>query len=123
MRRKDHNPKKTLSPRQVAAIYTDRTRSQYQIAEQYGVSQSLVSLIRSGQRWGCLTSGLSQYRRIDYRHTRSGRRRLTNPQVRDIYCSSLATTTLAKAYGIHIRTVERTRRGELHGHITQHLTR
>ncbi len=115
--------KNPLSPRIIAAIYTDRTRSQYQIAEQYAVSQSLVSLIRSGQRWGFLTTGLSQYRRIDYRHTRSGRRRLTNPQVRDIYCSGLAKTTLSEAYGINRRTVERIRAGQVHKIVTQHLTR
>ena len=121
MRRKDQNPKKALSPRQVAAIYTDRTRSQYQLSELYGVSQSMVSLIRSGKRWGHLTADLPRYCREDYRHTRSGRRRLTQPQVKDIYCSVLPKTTLADAYGIDRRTVERIQREEQHKNVTCHL--
>ena len=123
MRRQDQNPKKALSPRQVAAIYTDRTRSQYQLSELYRVSQSMVSLIRSGKRWGHLTEHLPLYRREDYRHINSGRRRLTNPQVKDIYCSGLVKQSLAVSYGINRRTVERIRNGELHKIVTEHLTR
>ena len=123
MRRQDQNPKKTLSPRQVAAIFTDRQRSQYQIAEQYGVSQSMVSLIRSGKRWSRMTADLPQYRRIDHRHIRSGKRKLTAPQVRDIFTSSLDNRVLIDAYQVDRRTVERIQRGELHRHTTQHLSR
>ncbi len=122
MRRKDQNPKKSLTPRQVAAIYTDRTRSQYQLSELYRVSQSMISLIRSGRRWGSLTADLPRYRRMDYRHTRSGRRHLTQPQIRDIYCSGLPKQVLVDAYQINRRTVERIRRRELHHHITRYLT-
>ena len=123
MRRQDQTPKTTLSPRQVAGIYTDRKHSQYQLSELYGISQSMVSLIRSGRRWANLTADLPRYRRMDYRHTRSGRRRLTQPQVRDIYCAGLAKTTLSEAYGIDRRTVERIRAGQLHKVVTRHLTR
>ena len=123
MRRIDRNPKKSLTPRQVAAIFTDRTRSQPQIAEQYRINQSMVSLIRSGKRWYSLTAALPQYLRMDYRHTRSGRRKLTAPQVRDIFTSSLGKQILIDAYSVDRRTIERICRGELHGHITQHLTR
>jgi hypothetical protein len=121
MRRKDKNTKKALSPRQVTAIYTDRTRSQPQIAEQYGISQSMVSLIRSGRRWSRMTADLPEYRRVDYRHTRSGRRHLTAPQVRDIFTSSLDKRILIDAYQVDRRTVERIRGGELHKAVTQHL--
>lgn len=121
MRRFEGNDEKRLSPRQVAAIYTDRTRSQYQLSQQYGVSQSMISLIRSGTRWGSLTADLPRYRREDYRHIRSGRRYLTNPQVRDIYTSTLSKHVLVGAYQIDRRTVERIRRGELHRSVTRHL--
>jgi predicted transcriptional regulator len=120
---KNSNKEKRLSPRQVTAIYTDRTRSQYQIAEQYGISQSMVSLIRSGRRWARLTADLPEYRRVDYRHTRSGRRRLNGAQVKDIYCSGLRKQTLADAYQVDRRTVERIRGGALHKAVTQHLSR
>ena len=123
MQRMDNKNKKQLSTRQVTAIYTDRSRSQYQIAEQYRISQSLVSLIRSGKRWGRLTADLPSYRRMDYRHTRSGRRRLAQPQVRDIYCSNLSKDTLIAAYQIDRRTVERILAGQLHKVVTQHLSR
>ena len=123
MQRNDNRDKKALSPRQVASIFTDRIRSQPQIAEQYDVSQSLVSLIRSGKRWGRLTAELPLYRRIDYRHTRSGRRLLTDPQVRDIFTSSLDKRILIDAYRINRRTVERIQRGEFHNTVTCNLTR
>ena len=64
MRRNSYKNKEQLSARQVTAIFSDKTRSQPQIAEQYGVSQSMVSLIRSGQRWAGLTKNLPLYRRI-----------------------------------------------------------
>ena len=121
MRRQDHNTKKALSPRQVAAIYTDRTRSQYQLSELYRVSQSTISLIRSGKRWSRLTTDLPRYRRTDYRHTRSGRRKLTAPQVRDIFISSLDKRILIDAYQVDRRTVERIRAGVLHKVLTRHL--
>jgi predicted transcriptional regulator len=123
MRKKDHNTRKPLSPRQIAAIYCDRTRSQYQIAELYGISQSLVSLIRSGRRWARLTRDLPRYIRKDFRHERSGRRKLTQPQVKDIYSSHLSRQALMNAYGINRRTVERICCGESHRHLTQHLVR
>jgi DNA-binding Xre family transcriptional regulator len=123
MKRNNNQSNKPLTSRIIAAIFTDRQRSQYQIAEQYSVSQSMVSLIRSGKRWGHLTKHLPLYRREDYRHTNSGRRRLTQPQVRDIYCSGLPIMTLADAYKIDRRTVERIRTGSIHIIITQHLTR
>jgi hypothetical protein len=124
MQRNDNNnKKKALSPRQVSAIYTDKTRSQPQIAEQYRISQSMVSLIRSGKRWRRLTADLPLYRRIDYRHTRSGRRRLTQPQIKDIFTSSLDKRILIGAYQIDRRTVERIRAGQLHRVVTQHLSR
>ena len=123
MQRNDNKNKKVLSPRQVSAIYTDKTRSQPQIAEQYRINQSMVSLIRSGQRWAGITKNLPMYRRIDYRHIRSGRRRLTDPEVRDIFTSSLDKRILIDAYRIDRRTVERIRAGQLHKVVTQHLTK
>ncbi len=123
MRRKDRNPKKALSPRQVAGIYTDRTRSQYQLSELYHVSQSMVSLIRSGRRWSRVTADLPQYRRIDHRHIRSGKRKLAAPQVRDIFTSSLDERVLIDAYQVDRRTVERIRAGVLHKSVTHYLTR
>jgi hypothetical protein len=123
MRRKDQSPKKSLTPRQVAAIYTDRTRSQYQLSELYRVSQSMISLIRSDRRWARLTRNLPRYRRMDYRHTRSGRRKLTAPQVRDIFASLLDKQILIDAYQVDRRTVERIREGVLHKSATHYLTR
>ena len=123
MRRKDHNTKKAISPKQVAAIFTDQTRSQPQIAEQYRISQSMVSLIRSGKRWGSLTEDLPRYHREDFRHARSGKRHLTTPQIKDIYCSSLSKELLTGAYQVDRRTVERIRRRELHNKLTRYLVR
>ena len=113
--RPDMNKNKNrLTRRQIKAIYCDRQRSQYQLAELYRVSQSTISLIRSGRRYAALTIDLPLYVRKDYRHTRSGRRKLTPPQVRDIYASLLPKRALVNAYGINRRTVERIRRGESH---------
>ena len=123
MQRNDNKNKKVLSPRQISAIFTDKTRSQPQIAEQYRISQSMVSLIRSGKRWSRLTADLPLYRRIDYRHIRSGRRRLTDPEVRDIFTSSLDKRILVDAYHVNRRTVERIRAGQLHSVVTQHISR
>jgi DNA-binding Xre family transcriptional regulator len=115
--------KNPITPKQIKAIYCDRQRSQYQLAEQYRISQPLVSMIRSNKRHSALTRDLPQYVRKDYRHERSGRRKLTPPQVKDIFTSQLSKKTLTKAYGIDRRTVERIRKGELHSHLTQNLSR
>ena len=123
MQRNNIENKKALSPRQITAIFTDRTRSQPQIAEQYRISPSMVSLIRSGLRWASITKNLPMYRRIDYRHSRSGRRHMTDPQVRDIYCSTLPKQSLIDVYQVDRRTVERIRAGQLHRVVTQHLSR
>jgi hypothetical protein len=123
MAKNKKNNKRRLTPRQIKAIYCDRQRSQYQLAEQYGISQSMVSLIRSGKRHIALTRDLPQYVRKDYRHERSGRCKLTPPQVKDIFTSQLPKITLIHAYGIDRRTVERIRRGESHRYLTQNLSR
>ncbi len=118
-----NNNKKRLTSRQVTAIYCDRLRSQYQIAEQYRISQPMVSLIRSGKRYAALTQDLPLYIRKDYRHERSGRRKLTLRQVKDICTSPLSKRALMETYQIDRRSVERIWRGELHNYLTQHLVR
>jgi DNA-binding Xre family transcriptional regulator len=123
MAKNKKNNKRHLTPRQIKAIYCDRQRSQYQLAEQYRISQPLVSMIRSNKRHSALTRDLPQYVRKDYRHEKSGRRKLTPPQVKDIFTSQLSKQTLAQAYGIDRRTVERIRHGELHHRVTQNMTR
>jgi DNA invertase Pin-like site-specific DNA recombinase len=118
--------RKKIAPRIARAIYLDRTRSQYQLAELYGgISQSSISLIRSGRRHAALTKGLPLYMRKceDFRSVRSGRRKLKDAEVRDIYTSYLDKHTLAKTYGIHRTTVEKILRGVLHRRLTEHLIR
>ncbi len=83
----------------------------------------MVSLIRSGNRYAALTRDLPLYVREDYRYSRSGRRKLTQAQVKDIVWSPVPQQTLMEAYKIDRRTVERIRRGELHRHLTEHLAR
>ena len=121
---KDRSKSQEVSHAPAGCSHIHRQDTQQpQIAEQYRINQSMVSLIRSGKRWYSLTAALPQYLRMDYRHTRSGRRKLTAPQVRDIFTSSLGKQILIDAYSVDRRTIERICRGELHGHITQHLTR
>ncbi len=115
--------KKRLTPRQIKAIYCDRHRSQYQLAELYKISQPMVSLIRSAKRYAALTRDLPLYMRKDYRHDRNGRHKLTQAQVKDIIWSPLPKQALIEAYNIDRRTVERIKRGELHRNLTQHMAR
>ncbi|MGL5735542.1 MAG: HNH endonuclease signature motif containing protein [Beijerinckiaceae bacterium] len=51
------NPCHTLTENQVIAIWSDN-RTQGQIANFYGVHRTTINLIKSGKKWGWLTSKL-----------------------------------------------------------------
>jgi hypothetical protein len=76
--------KQKLTPRQVRAIFLDRIRSQYEIAEQYKISQALVSQIRNRKERTDVTDELPDILRIDHRALKSGCNKLSAQQARQI---------------------------------------
>lgn len=56
--RGEKNFKAKLSRDDVIAIFTDKTKTQQQLAEQYDVTQSTINHIKTGRTWSWLTSKL-----------------------------------------------------------------
>ena len=49
------NIRNKLTEEDVLEIYNDETRTQHQMAKDYGVSQSTINHIRKGRTWTWLT--------------------------------------------------------------------
>ena len=54
----EKNVKAKLSRSDVIAIYKDGTKTQQQLAEAYGVTQSTINHIKKGRTWAWLTKDL-----------------------------------------------------------------
>lgn len=54
------NPAARLSPAQVVQIFRS-TKSESQLAREYGVAESTIGRIRRGQQWASLTLKLAEY--------------------------------------------------------------
>lgn len=102
-----------LTERQVAAIRKD-TRIQRVIAEEYGVSQSQISLIHRGDEWSHL--GKTDLPRTEDNRVNNGNgirgtqcpaAKLDDDKVRDILTGEMSNTEYALKYSISLTTIQK----------------
>ena len=100
-----------LTERQVMAIFNDRKSSLQSMSEQYGVTIAQISRIKSGDRFSVVTENATVYFREDHVKKKSGNYKLTPQQAKDVLESGADDETMAKQYGVHVRTIKRIRKG------------
>ncbi len=104
-----------LNDRQVRAIFVDKKSTMIQLADYYGVSRTLISLIKNGKARTDITNGLPVYRREDFRKKNSGSYKLSQQQAKDVIESPYSNAEVAKQYGVHVDTIKRLRSGKTYG--------
>lgn len=113
----------TLSESQVKAIRFD-SRTQRDIAEEYGVSQSQISLIQRGVEWKHL--GETDFKRTDKGRIDNGNKvkgaahpvsKLTDEKVIEIRTKALTNKKYSEKFGVSMVTIQRIQNRQAWAHV------
>jgi hypothetical protein len=94
-----------------------------EVADRFGVSRHLVTLIRTGRSWTHLTGGVKGFRADKgFKGEEHHAAKLTDEAVIDIFTSPARPSHLAATYGISLSTVGDIRKRRTWRHITGELS-
>jgi hypothetical protein len=113
----ERNNKAKLTETDVQVICAD-TRTRRVIAADYGVSQTLVGMIKCREIWKHVDPGTPPKLRGNVRGERNGRAKLTENQVRAICADTRTQCAIAADYGVSQPLVGMIKRGKIWKHIT-----
>lgn len=109
-----------LTDEQVLEILNDKTHTTRQLSKKYGVSNSVISMIHTGKLWTHVPRPDGHVPRGRPLGEKSGRSKLTNEQVLEIYNNrSNSLSQAGHLYGVNKTTIASIRSGKTWTHLTR----